>query len=104
MEQKARRIQSTSVGAELVFENKPNRQAVAQIFRALKTKAGTGLHTGFHRESVHSIGACNVGVAVQVLNTSIDDTVELNVSGESGTGKSAENCNSSQSLFHFQIS
>ena len=41
-----------------------------------------------------------VSVNVVVTNTCIYDTVELNVSSEAGTGESAENCNSSQSLFH----
>ena len=97
-------FQGTVIAVELVFQNETNRQSVAEVFRALKAEAGTGLHTGFHRELVNRInaltGSVDIHVAAQITNTGIDNTVELNVSSQSGAGESTKNCNSSQSLFH----
>ena len=93
-------FKSTGIGLELVFENEANRQTVTEIFRTFDTEAGAGLHAGFHRELVFRIEAITINVSTQVLEARINETVELNISSKSRTGKSAENGDSSQSLFH----
>lgn len=103
MEQKAGRIQSTGIGTELVFKDEANRQAVAEIFRTLEAEAGAGLHAAFHGKLINGVMASEIGVSTQILDTRINDTVELNISSESRTGKSAENGNCSKSLFHFDL-
>ena len=90
---------STVIRSETVFENEADRQAIAELFSALETPTGAGSLTRLHFKGI-SVFTKTVSVNVVVTNTRIDDTVKLNVSSESGTGKSAENCNSSQSLFH----
>ena len=40
---------------------------------------------------------------MQILQAGIDEAVKLNVRSQSGTGKSAENGDSSQSLFHVDL-
>ena len=94
-------VVNTGVGLDAVFQNETNRQTVTEVFRALKTEAGAGGHTGFHREGIEiAVGGGGISVAVDILKTRVNDTVELNVSSESRAGESTENCNSSQSLFH----
>ncbi len=90
---------TTSIGGEAIFKNKTNRQAIAKILGTFEAPTGTGSLTRLHFKGI-SVFTKTVSVNVVVTNTRIDDTVKLNVSSESGTGKSAENCNSSQSLFH----
>ena len=90
------------VRVELVFEDKADRQAVAEVFRALKAETRAGLLAGLHFEFVNSIitGGGSVAIKMRITQTRINDTVKLNVSSESGTGESTENGNCSQSLFH----
>ena len=95
--------QSTGVARELAFQDEADRNAVTKIFRALEAEAGTGLHAGFHGELVDGIRAHSVAVSIQILKARINNTVELNISSESRTGKSAKNGNCSKSLFHFDL-
>ena len=93
-------IFGTVVSVETVFENEADRQAVTEVFRTLDAPTGARLHAGIHREGVLVCDAGLVHIDVGVVQTQVNDTVELKVSSESGTGESTENCNSSQSLFH----
>ena len=94
---------SAVIGGKAVFQNEADRQTVAQIFRALEAETGTGRHARFHRERIGGIHIRGVGIKVSVEQARIDDTVKLNVRSQSGTGKSAENGDSSQSLFHVDL-
>ena len=96
-------LQSAGIRGELVFENEANGQTVTEVFRTFDTEAGTGLHTGFHREGIRGVETITIGVSIQILEARINDTVELNISSESRTGKSAKNGNCSKSLFHFDL-
>jgi hypothetical protein len=94
-------VVNTRIGLDAVFEDEDNRQAIAEVFSTLDAPAGAGGHTGFHREGIEiAVGGGGISVAVDILKTRVNDTVELNVSSESRAGESTENCNSSQSLFH----
>ena len=89
-----------SVGVKAVFENEADRQAVAEVFRALQAEARTGSHAGLHLEGIRGVDVGHIGVDVGIQKARINDTVELNVSGQSRAGKRAESGDSSQSLFH----
>jgi hypothetical protein len=99
---KERVVVSAGVSGEAIFQNEANREAVAEIFRAFEAEAGAGLHAGIHAKGVGSISG-TVQINVAVGQTFVNDTVELNISSESRTGKSAENGNCSKSLFHFDL-
>ena len=94
---------SAVIGGKAVFQNKADRQAVAQIFRALEAETGAGRHARFHREAIGGILVRHVDIGMQILQAGIDEAVKLNVRSQSGTGKSAENGDSSQSLFHVDL-
>ena len=90
----------TGVGIKTIFKDEANRQTVTQVFRALDAPTGAGAVTGIHREAVDILDSAVVHINVGIVQAKVNDTIELNVSSKSGTGESAENCNSSQSLFH----
>ena len=85
-------VVNTGVGFDAVFQNETNRQAVTEVFRALKAEAGAGTHARFHREGIEvavDASLVGVGITVKILQTRINDTVKLNISSES--------------LFHFDL-
>ena len=90
------------IGIETVFKDEAELEAVAEVFRALQAEARAGVLAGHHLERVVRVDILSVAVNVLIVEAVVDQAVERDISGSSGTGKSAEDSESSKSLFHFE--
>ena len=82
-EKAAALIERAVVRLEARFEHKSHFVAVAEVFRAADTPAGTEFRGVFHRELINGVNAGLVSIRMNVRETHVDDAVHLNVAGMS---------------------
>ena len=90
------------IGIKAAFELEADLQTVAEVFNALDAPTGAGINAALKIEGVvvgrRTVSGLLIGVVVK--EAIVDNAVKRHVSGSGGTGKSAENSESSKSLFH----
>ena len=82
-EKAAALIERAVVRLEAGFEHEPHFVAVAEVFRAADTPAGTEFRGVFHRELINGVNAGLVSIRMNVGEAHVDDAVHLNVAGMS---------------------
>lgn len=78
------------VSVETAFEDEANLEAVAQVFSALQTPAGTGLNTTLQFEFVNGINTGFVRIFMRIKETFVDNAVKGHIGSESRAGKGAK--------------
>jgi hypothetical protein len=82
-EKAAALIERAVVRLEAGFEHESHFVAVAEVFSAADTPAGTEFRGVFHRELINGVNAGLVSIRMNVGETHVDDAVHLNVAGMS---------------------
>ena len=98
-------IERAVVRLEAGFEHESHFVAVAEVFRAADTPAGTEFRGVFHRELINGVNAGLVSIRMNVGQTHVDDAVHLHVAGMSRKRTEGKcGSNRSESLAHGGIS
>ena len=67
---------------ETVFKNEADLKPIAEVFRTLQAKSGTGGHAGLHLEGVNRIDIRQIGICMLINQTGINNTIKGDISSQ----------------------
>ena len=67
---------------ETVSTNEVDLKPIAEVFRTLQAKSGTGGHAGLHMEGVNRIDIRQIGICMLIKLTAINNPIKGDISSQ----------------------